>query len=53
MVQEVVAIDAELEFLRLGDLEVLEESQIGVKEPGAVDRRQDGGAVLPDLGWHL
>ena len=50
MIQEVVPVEAELQLLRLLELEVLEESQIGVEERRSVDRRQHGRAVLPDCG---
>ena len=48
MIQEVVCVEAELELLRLFDIEILEHSKIGVEECRSVDSRQHAGAVLAD-----
>ena len=48
MVQEVVSVEAELQFLRLGDIEILEHSKIGVEVRRSVNRRNHGRPVLPD-----
>src|SRR5580658_1007914 len=48
MVQEVIAVDTELQFLRFGDLEVLKQSQVGVEEPRSIDGWQHRRPVLPD-----
>src|ERR1035438_8857456 len=49
MVQEIIAVDAELQLLRFADLEVLEQPQIGVEVPWSVDGRQHRTPILPDL----
>ena len=50
VIQEVVAVQAELQLLPLAmNIEVLEQSHIGVEIRRSVDDRQRGGAVLADL----
>src|SRR5258708_21767031 len=48
VVKEIRAIEADLQFLRLFNLEVLEESQVGVEEGRSVNRRKHARAVLAD-----
>ena len=50
VVQEVVSVEAELQLLRLLDLEVLEQPQVGVEERRPVDRRQNARTILADCG---
>src|SRR5215467_10177115 len=49
MVQEVVAVEPDLELLRFLDLEVLEEAHVPVEERRAVNRRENSGPILADL----
>src|SRR4051812_35283228 len=51
MVQEVACLNPELQFAGLGYREVLEYSQIGVKESRSVDGGQESWAVSPDGVW--
>src|SRR4051794_18898237 len=46
MVQEVVALNSELEIFRFRHSEILEHSQVRVKVSGSVCNRQQGRAVL-------
>src|SRR5690348_4331137 len=52
MIQEVVRLDTELQLHRFLNLEILEESQIGIEEGGAIDRGQNGRTVLEGLSRH-
>src|SRR5579875_2892894 len=52
MVQEVVAIHAELQLLRFCDAEILEQSQVHVENPRPVNGREDRRTVLADLRGH-
>src|SRR6266404_545404 len=49
VIHEVVGVEAELQLLALADIEVLEQSQVGVDVSRSVDDRQSGGTVLADL----
>ena len=51
VIQEVGPVEAELQLFRFLELEVLEESQIGVEESRSVDGREYRRAVLTDLRW--
>ena len=51
VVQEVVALNAELQILRFRHSEILEDSQVGVKVRGSVCDRQQGRAVLANRSW--
>jgi hypothetical protein len=51
VVQEVVALNAELQILRFRHSEILEHSQVGVKVRGSVCDRQQGRAVLANRSW--
>src|SRR5450432_4510546 len=50
VIQEVGSIEPDLQLLRFLELEVLEESQIGVEEGRSVNRGKDCGAILADGG---
>src|SRR5258708_7035263 len=52
VIQEVVAVEPNLQLLRFFDLEVLEQTQIHVEEARPIDRGQDGRTVLADGGGH-
>src|SRR5690242_8888914 len=52
MVQEVKGLNAELELHRLLDLEILENTQIGVEERWSVDWGQECRAILSDRCRH-
>src|ERR1035437_6330886 len=47
-IQEIGAIEPELQLLRLLELEVLEKSQVGVEESRSVNRGKDAWAILAD-----
>src|SRR5262245_59776005 len=50
VIQEVVAVQSKLQLLPLpADVEVFEQSQVGVEIRRSVDDRQCGGAVLANL----
>src|ERR1017187_5891851 len=51
MVQEVVCVEAELELLRLADIEILEHSKVGVEEWRSVDGRHHARSVLAKHIW--
>src|SRR5581483_6894910 len=50
MVEEVVPRDAELDFLLLGDTEILEQGQVVVIERWTLDVREDEAPVAADGG---
>ena len=52
MVQPVVGSDPELHTLVLGDGKALEHAHVPIEVSGSVNGRQDGRAVLADLGRH-
>src|SRR5947209_2087829 len=51
VVQEVVALNAELQILRFRHSEILEDSQVGIKVRRSVCHRQQGRAVLANDSW--
>ena len=49
MIHEVVGVEAKLQLLALPDIEVLEQSQVGVEVSRSIDNRQSSRSVLADL----
>src|ERR1022692_185143 len=50
VIQEIGAIEPELELFRLLNLEVLEETQVGIEESRSVNCRQNARSILADGG---